>query len=83
MARVLDTGLTLTGATHVEATPAFPHGRITQTTTNFQSNEYRLAADAFNDDPLELALQESLELRNDVTAVIGDNVAGFVVWSEV
>lgn len=83
VARLLDTGLTLTGAVHVAITPTLPHGRVTQTTGIFVKSEYWLQNDSFQDDPIELANQEALALRLRATAVIGDNVSGFVVCSEV
>jgi hypothetical protein len=84
VARLLDTGLTLTGGSHVELTAANPHGRVTQTTTVFNASEYEVNfLSGYGGSLLELNNQEALALRLDVVAVIGDNVAGAVFWEEV
>lgn len=76
VARVLDTGLTATNGAAQAIVPIGAMGRVTQTTTNFQSvwpaldKELGLA--------IELAQNELLAIRQTVTSVIGDNVLGYV-----
>ena len=86
VARVLDTGLTLTGGTAQAIIQVGTMGRVTQTTTNFQSViSMPLGANergTINAMAIELAQNEALALRQTVTSVIGDNVIGYVETAE-
>lgn len=79
VARILDTGLTLTGASFGAQIIDMAQGRVTQTTTNFAST---LRPDNVFETPIELAFQEALVLRQVVTSVIGDRIMGCVEFSE-
>ncbi len=85
--RVLDTGLTTTGGTAQAAGWAGVQGRVTQTTTIFNSTlrDPDMAGQGGNlvSMCIELAQNEALLLRNLVTAVIGDNVLGACEFMEV
>lgn len=86
-ARVLDTGLTTTGGTAQSAAWNGLMGRVTQTTTNFQSQIHNVpvatAAGGLVATNIQLAQNEALVLRQLVTSVIGDNVVGAVEFTEV
>jgi hypothetical protein len=86
-ARVLDTGMALTGGAAQVAIPIGAMGRVTQTTTAFasyltqplsQSERGTLTAMA-----IELAPQEAFVFRQTVASVIGDNLVGYVETGEV
>jgi hypothetical protein len=72
--RVLDTGLTLTGATTQGMVEIGAQGRVTQTTTAFSSTIFEVD---FADDlkqGVELQQNEALAIKNNVVSVIGDNI---------
>lgn len=80
--RVLDTGMTLTGATgHVDFDEV-TQGRVTQTTTVFSSTLREAGLNDFGEAPLELAAGEVLGIRLGAAAVIGDNCIGTIMWDE-
>jgi len=85
-ARLLDTGLTLTGGTAQAIVQIGTMGRVTQTATNAQSLiSQPLGANergTINAMAIELAAQEALALRQTVVSVIGDNVIGYVETAE-
>ena len=87
VARVLDTGLTLTSGAAQAAFWNGPQGRVTQTTTFFSVTQFSppVASPAGNlcGVPWQLAQNEALVLRQLATSVIGDNVLGAVEMSEV
>lgn len=72
--RVLDTGLTLTGVTSQGVVEIGAQGRVTQTTGIFNSTVVEMD---FADDlkqGVELVQNEALAIKNNVVAVIGDNL---------
>lgn len=72
--RVLDTGLTVTGAVSQGVVEIGAQGRVTQTTTVFASTVVEID---FADDlkqGVELAQNEALAIKNNVISVIGDNI---------
>ena len=85
-ARVLDTGVTLSGGTAQSPIQLGAQGRVTQTTTAFATNRYNpLVADergVLNGMAIELATGEALALRQVVASVIGDNLVGYVEVTE-
>lgn len=85
-ARVLDTGLTLTSGSAQAIVPIGTMGRVTQTTTNFQSLRTQPLSPnergTINAMAIELAPGEALAIRQTVTSVIGDNVVGYVETAE-
>jgi hypothetical protein len=86
VARVLDTGLTATSGTAQAIVPLGAMGRVTQTTTNFQSTwTMPLAPNergTLNAMAIELAPGELLAIRPTVTCVIGDNIVGYIETAE-
>lgn len=85
-ARVLDTGMTLTGGVAQSSIQIGAQGRVTQTATNFssfmtqpmsQNERGTLSALA-----IELAAQEALVIRQSATSVVGDNIIGYVEAAE-
>lgn len=80
VSRVLDTGLTATGGAAQAVVPLLAMGRVTQTTTNFQSALVlpMPAHDYLNASMIELANNELLAIRQSATSVIGDNIVGYV-----
>ena len=86
VARVLDTGLTQGAGTAQSPIPLGAMGRVTQTTTNFQSvwsMPLLAAAELANAQSIELATNELLAIRQTVISVIGDNIVGYVESTEV
>jgi hypothetical protein len=85
--RVLDTGVTTTGATFGGSMFTITQGRVPQTTSpdgiKFQSTTAYLSFEMFREFPIELALNEVFSLRQLATSVIGDNVVGYVEFAEV
>ncbi|MEA2639818.1 MAG: hypothetical protein QOF51_1212 [Chloroflexota bacterium] len=74
--KLLDTGLTLTGVTLGSAFFACLWPRITHSATataNSASNPFVLDV---GDQPIELAQNEVLAIRTEVTSVVGDGVFG-------
>ena len=80
LARVGDTGLTATNGVAGAVVPLGAMGRVTQTTTNFQSIWSALAkeTEVANALAIELAQNELLAIRQSVNSVIGDNIVGLV-----
>jgi hypothetical protein len=76
VARVLDTGLTATNGVAGAVVPIGAMGRVTQTTTNFQSLVPVLPKG--DDMAIELAQNELLAIRQSANSVIGDNIVGYV-----
>src|SRR3990172_3520159 len=76
VARLLDTGLTLTGNVVQGVYSATVQGRVTQTTTVFSQTAETYQWDAFEGKEIELAQNEAFGLRLVNAAVIGDNVVG-------
>jgi hypothetical protein len=85
-ARFLDTGLTTTGGTAQAAFWNGAQGRVTQTTTVFDSTLFSIptgsASGQLVGTNIQLAQNEALILQNLVTGVIGDNVLGSVEFLE-
>ena len=85
-ARVLDTGITLTGGTAQSPVQLGAQGRVTQTTTGFSTNRYNpMVSDergVLNGMAIELAQNEALAFRQVVASVIGDNLVGYVEVTE-
>jgi hypothetical protein len=80
--RVLDTGLTTTGASFGGSMLTMGQGRVTQTAINYSGTVFSLGFENFREFPIELAQGEILALRQTVVSVIGDNVIGYVEFSE-
>jgi hypothetical protein len=86
VARTLDTGLTATNGAAQTPIPLGAMGRVTQTTTNFQSLWSTLGfqtPELNNAVAIELATNELLAIRQSVVSVIGDNIVGYVEATEV
>lgn len=80
--RVLDTGLTTAGIANVQVLGNIAMGRVTQTTTNFQSSQLQFDFASLLIDEIQLVQNEILAIRQTLTSVIGDNIVGSVDWSE-
>lgn len=83
--RVLDTGLTLTGAAFGGPIYTATHGRITPSATALAAGpQHVLPFSVMGMGPLELAQNECLVLRNGPTnaSVVGDSVFGTVFFIE-
>ena len=80
--RVLDTGLTTTGATFGGLGHIIAQGRVTQTTTIFSSTLTTIDFRALQSGEIELAQNELLAIRNNATSVVGDNIIGYCEFSE-
>lgn len=80
--RLLDTGLTTTGATFGGAATNIAMGRVTQTTTNFQANQQLMDWTSLQAVDVKLVQNELLCIRQTVTSVIGDNIVGYCEFSE-
>lgn len=77
-ARVLDTGLTQTGISQGAAFFNMAWQRVTHAATQTDATTSGLAVLDFSDDPIELAQNEVLSLRQGATSVVGDTVRGGV-----
>jgi hypothetical protein len=83
VARVLDTGLTTTGASFGGQLGIWAAGRVpASATVQFTYTIVAINVDTVREWPIELAFQEALCLRQFATSVIGDNVIGTVMISE-
>jgi hypothetical protein len=80
--RVLDTGLTATGASFGGSMLTMAQARVAATALYFTSTIVQMPFEAFREFPIELAQNEIFALRQLVTSVVTDTVYGYVEFSE-